>query len=137
MEEEKAQFQQQLEAFKAQLNCESERTAQTFQEKIVLYKEAISPVIELIAHYRTPAEIPQERPVEFEEKRLSTPAPLGMFSTLAVFETYNALIDYSFDCLEAKQNFSFPEFSTYCYKMLNEIRRDVGISEELVYRGNR
>jgi hypothetical protein len=139
MEKEKARYQKDLEDFKAQLNRDSDRTAQTLREKLSLYKEAIPPIVDLVARYQlTPAEVTPALLTEFEKKRLATSAMLGMFAALPVFEAYNALIDYIFQCLEAKRHFLFPEFRALSYKVLSEVRRDVGISgDELVYRGER
>jgi len=139
MEKEKAHYQKELEDFKAQLNRDSDRTAQTLREKLSLYKEAIPPLVDLIARYQLiPADVTPTLLNEFEKKRLATSAMLGMFAALPVFEAYNALIDYIFDCLEAKRTFLFPEFRALSFKVLSEIRQDVGISgDELVYRGNR
>jgi preprotein translocase subunit Sec63 len=75
---------------------------------------------------------------EFEKKRLTTTALLGLFAAMPVYEAYNALIDYLFDCLERKRKFEFPQFRILSHKLLSEMRKDVGVfSDELVYRGNR
>ncbi len=61
-----------------------------------------------------------------------------MFAPLPVFEAYNALIDYVFDCLEAKHAFVFCEFRALGLAMMSHIRRDVGtVGDELVFRGPR
>lgn len=139
MEREKSRYQKELEDFKAKLGRDSDRTAQTLREKLTLYKEAIPPVVDLITRYQldqttmTPALM-----MEFEKQRIATSAMLGMFAALPVFEAYNELIDDVFDCLEAKRGFQFSEFRVLGFKVLSEIRRDVGISgDELVYRGPR
>jgi len=76
--------------------------------------------------------------IEFEKERLATTALLGMFAPLPVFEAYNEIIDYLFDCLEGKRTNEFAEFRRLALRMLNEIRRDIGVSEEeLVYRVHR
>jgi hypothetical protein len=139
MEEEKARYQKDLEHFKAQLNRESDRTGQTLREKLSLYKEAIAPIVDIITQYeQTPTELKSSLVAGFEKKRLATSALLGMFAAMPVFEAYNALIDYLFDCVEGKRPFLFTEFRAFAFKLLSEIRRDVGISEdELVYRGPR
>jgi hypothetical protein len=139
MQKEKARYEKELEDFKAQLNRESDRTTQTLREKLSLYKEAIPPLVDLIARYQlTPADVTPAVILEFEKKRLATSAMLGMFAAVPVFDAYNSLIDYIFNCLEGKQLFAFAEFRVLGYKMMSEIREDVGISGgELVYRGNR
>jgi hypothetical protein len=71
-----------------------------------------------------------ELTIEFEKKRLATSAMLGMFAARPVFEAYNALIDYVFDCLEKKGTFLFPEFRVLAFKVMSEIRQDVGSPEE-------
>jgi hypothetical protein len=65
---------------------------------------------------------------DFEQKRLTTSALLGMFAPIPVFEAYNALVDYIFDCLEARRPFVFAEFRVVGFKLLSEIRADIEIS---------
>lgn len=138
MEKEKAHYQKELEDFKAQLSREGERTAQTLREKLSLYKEAIHPVVDLVLRYQVdPASVTPALLTEFERCRLADNAMLGMFATPQVFGAYNALIDYIFDCLEAKRTFLFQDFRVSFFKLLSEVRQDVGIRGELNYRGPR
>lgn len=140
MEKEKARYQKELENFKAQLNRENDRTGQTLREKLALYKDAIPPVVDFIMALSnaTPGVNVAMLLIEFEKERLATTALLGMFAPLPVFEAYNEIIDYLFDCLEGKRTNEFAEFRRLALRMLNEIRRDIGVSEEeLVYRVHR
>lgn len=139
MEAEKAHYQRELEALKADLSRASDRTGQTLREKLSLYKEAIPPVVDLITRYQlTPTDLSSEALDEFERKRLTTTALLGMFAALPVFEAYNDLVEYLYDCHDGTHAFAFHEFRVLAFKMLSEIRRDVGIEgDELAYRGSR
>jgi hypothetical protein len=138
MEKEKAHYQKELEDFKAQLSREGERNAQTLREKLALYKEGIQPVVELVLRSQVDrASVTPTVLAEFERRRLADSAMLGMFAAPQVFEAYNALIDYVFDCLEGKRTFLFPDFRAFIFKLLSEIRQDVGISGELNYGGPR
>ena len=142
MEKEKARYQLELENIKASLDRDSDRAAQALREKLSLYKEAATPIIELIMlvtlAQQNLGKVTLEFLREFEKKRLTTTALLGLFAAMPVYEAYNALIDYLFDCLERKRPFEFPEFRILSQKLLSEMRKDVGVfSDELVYRGNR
>ena len=139
LEREKALYQQQLEDFKAQLSRDTDRTALTLREKLSLYKEAIPPLVDFVTRYQTkPANLSPALMTTFETQRLATSALLGMFAPLPVFEAYNELIDYIFNCLEEKQSFQFPEFRDLAFMLMAEIRKDAGIlGEELAYRGSR
>lgn len=116
-----------------------ERTTQTLRERVSLYKEALPPIIDLITRSQLDQEsLTKAFVTEFEKKRLITTAMLGMFAALPVFEAYNALTDYVLDYLEGRRLFLFPEFRALGFKVLSEMRKDVGISkDELVYRGTR
>jgi inorganic triphosphatase YgiF len=139
LEQEKALYQKELEDFKSQLSRDSDRTAQTLREKLSLYKEAVPPIVDLVIRSELdPAAVTPLLLGEFERKRIATSAMLGMFAAVPVFDAYNELIDYLFDCLEKKRNFLFPNFRLLSFKLMSEIRKDVGLSEgELVYRGPR
>jgi len=140
MEKEKVRYQKELENFKAQLNRENDRTGQTLREKLALYKEAIPPLVDFIMPLfnATPNDNMKMQLIEFEKQRLATTALLGMFAPVPVFEAYNEIIDYLFDCLEGKQELDFAEFRRLAFKMLSEIRKDIGVfGDELVYRGHR
>ena len=137
MQKEKAHYESQLEDFKARLNRESERTTQTFREKLSLYKEALEPVLELVMYMQLdPSGLTPELTKEFEKKRLKTTALLGMFATISAFESYNSVVDYLFDSLEGKRQFHFDAFRVLGFQFLTAVRQDVGIADgELVYRG--
>jgi hypothetical protein len=140
MEKEKARYQKELENFKAQLNRENDRTGQTLREKLALYKDTITPIVNFIMALSnaTPDGNMAILLIKFEKERLATTALLGMFAPLPVFEAYNEIIDYLFDCLEGKRIYEFAEFRRLSFRMLSEIRRDIGVSgDELVYRGPR
>jgi hypothetical protein len=138
MEKEKARYQKELENFKAQLNRENDRTGQTLREKLALYKEAIPPVVDFIMELSNATPDGKMSLIKFEKERLATTALLGMFAPLPVFDAYNEIIDYLFDCIEGKQTFEFVTFRRLPLRMLSEIRRDIGVSvDELAYRGHR
>ena len=63
---------------------------------------------------------------EFEIKRLTTSAQLGMFAAVPVFEAYNELIDYLFDCLEAKRTFLFSDFRTFALSVFPRYEKTLG-----------
>ena len=140
MEKEKARYEKELENFKAELTRENDRTGQRLREKLALYKDAITPVVSFILALSNPplgGNVAMLL-VDFEKERLATTALLGMFAPLPVFEAYNEIIDYLFDCRERKRVYEFAEFRRLAFKMLSEIRRDVGVAgDELVYRGHR
>jgi len=139
LEHEKAIYQHDLEQFKAQLGRDSERSSQTFRERVALYKQCCEPALELITSGMDgKGAIDGGAMAEFERKRLVTAATLGMFAPLPVFEAYNETIDYIQDCFEKKREFEFSEFRRRGFLFLSAIRRDLGIdNEDLIYRGSR
>jgi len=139
LEKERAAYQQGLEDFKAKLNRESDRTGQTLREKLFLYKEAIPPIMEFVTRYQVaPSGMTPTLLREFEQHRLRTSAMLAIFAPVSVLVAHDALIDYVYDCLDGKNTFLFPDFRVLGYKVLSEIRKDVGIvGDELVYLGLR
>jgi hypothetical protein len=139
MEKERARYQLALEGFKAQLDRESDLKGQTLREKLALYKDVIPPIVDLITlTLDTPQRNSKDAILEFERKRLATTALLGMFAPLPVFEAYNVVIDYLFDCLDGKGIYNFSKFRVLSFEMLSAIRQDIGISEErLIYKGPR
>jgi len=60
-----------------------------------------------------------------------------MFATVPACDAYNTLIDYILDVLDGKIQPSWPDLRDLAYKLLNEIRRDVGALGDVVYKGNR
>ena len=138
LEKEKAQYQEKLEALRGKLSRENDLTGQTLREKISLYKTVIPPIVDLVLQDKiAPADVTPELMKEFEKKRLETTALLGMFAPVPVFEAYNVMIDYMFDCFEGKRVFAFPEFRSRAFAMLSQIRRDVGIVGDEQFTGGR
>jgi hypothetical protein len=138
LEEEKAHYERELENFKSHLERENKRAHHTFEERIAFYKEAMTPVIDLITEsQRTAGKLEQTTWFEFEKKRLATSIQFAMFASVDTSQAYDTLIDYIFDCSENKKQFSWPELREYAYKVVNEIRKDVGATGEAIYQGTR
>ena len=138
MQKEKATHDRELEDFKVQALRKLEEQKAHFQEKIALYKEAITPVVEFITEYqRAGGKPPKDVCVAFEKKRLATSVQFGMFATVPACDAYNTLIDYILDVLDGKIQPSWSDLRNLAYKLLNEIRRDVGALGDVVYKGTR
>ncbi len=137
LEEEKAHYERALEDFKSHLDRENKRAHQTFEERIAFYKEAMNPVIDLITESQRTGKLNQTMWLEFEKQRLATSIQFAMFASVDTSQAYDTLIDYIFDCSENKKRFSWPELREYAYKVVNEIRKDVGATGEAIYKGTR
>lgn len=138
MEQERASYQARLKALEADLHRESERLGHTYKEKLALYKEVSLPIVELLVEAMSKRKLNAEEMKLFEKKRLATTALLGMFAPSDVFASYNDLIDFLYDSLEGKSQFTFPEFRNRALLFLTQIRRDIGVfKDELTYNGTR
>ena len=51
----------------------------------------------------------REQLESFEKRRIETTVMLGMFAPIPVFDAYNTLLDYLFDCCDGDQQFVFRE----------------------------
>lgn len=61
-----------------------------------------------------------------------------MFSTQKIYDNYNEIIDYIFDCLEERNKYNYEELREKSLKILKEIRKDIGINmDEIKYNGSR
>ena len=125
-----------IELHKNELKHQSEKTSISYKEKIELYKEVITPIIDLILLDKE--NIDSDTMVELEKKRLLITAHLVMFSTDNVFHLYNELIDYLYDSYEGEKIYEYEKVRSISIKLLSEIRKDIGIySDEFIYKGTR
>ena len=61
-----------------------------------------------------------------------------MFSPADVFIEYNNMIDYIYDSVEGKQEWSFDIFRNKALIFLSKIRHDIGLYEDSIeYHGTR
>jgi hypothetical protein len=138
MASETAKHQHDLEILRSELTRNGNRDSLNYKEKLDLYKAISVPIIELIVSIERTGNVTNDLLSDFELRRLSITAQLAMFAPMNVYDTYNELIDYLYNCLERKDKYSFKEFRKYAHKFLTEARRDVGIfSDEVRYLGNR
>lgn len=138
MTRETAQHARDLEALRAVLKDGSNRSSHLFKEKIALYKEAGGPLIDLMTEMQATGTVSPASQISFEKSRLSSTALLAMFAPADVFDSYNEIIDYLFDCFEGKKSFEFSVFRVMALKMLSKMRRDVGLyADDVSYKGSR
>lgn len=127
-----------LEKYKNELQNELHNKTLTYKEKINLYKEVGKPIIDFIVTYEHTQQITTDMIIEFDKIRLYTTTQLIMFSSSDVYDSYNELIDYIYNCLEQKDTYSFVKLRDFSMKSLNKIRKDIGIhNDEITYKGNR
>lgn len=137
MAQQTARHQSDLETLRAQLKAELNRTGKTFHEKIQLYKEVSGPIVELIAQAQS-QELTGEDLKGFERNRLKTTALLALFAPISVFDAYNDVIDYIYDSMEGKEQYTFSRFRDLTLRFLSEVRRDVGLyDDDVTYKGHR
>jgi len=61
-----------------------------------------------------------------------------MFAPQTVFEKYNAMIDYLYDCCEKKSSYSFASLRELALQFLSDVRKDIGLySDKVAYKGTR
>jgi hypothetical protein len=138
MATETAKYQEKLEILRSELSRTGNRDALNHKEKIDLYKGISEPIIGLIVSIEHTGNITYELLSGFEHRRLSITAQLAMFAPMSVYDTYNELIEYLYNCMEVKDSYSFKKFREYAHKFLTEARKDVGIhTDEVRYLGNR
>ena len=76
--------------------------------------------------------------MSFEKDRLFISTQLAMFAPTEVFDSYNELIDYIYNSLENKEEYTFEQLRNISMKLLTNIRNDIGIyKDEIKYNGNR
>lgn len=123
---------------KSYIDKKQEKSTITNKEKIALYKEISEPIIELVISIEINNGPAKEILIPFEKKRLSITAQLALFAPQNVFDDYNAMIDYLYNSLDAKDIYTFVEFRKYAMKLLSSMRKDIGIyKNEIIYNGNR
>jgi hypothetical protein len=138
MAKETAKHNHELEQLRSSLQIQADQSAQTYRQKIDLYKEVGAPLIELLVKTQDIGSIRVVDMQAFEKSRLNTTALLAMFAPAAVFNEYNTMIDYVYDCAEGKETWSFAEFRTRALKFLSLIRDDIGLyNDALSYTGSR
>lgn len=95
-------------------------------------------MIELLVKTQNIGSITVENRQAFERNRLNTTALLAMFAPAAVFDEYNRIIDYIYNCAEGKDTWSFAAFRDRALKFLSLIRADIGLyNDSLSYNGPR
>lgn len=138
MEEDRNKYKKELTELKTQLEKEAEHNNHLLKQKIALYQEVANPVTEIVTTALLNNGISDVELQKFETKRLQLTALLGMFAPLVVFERYNEMVDYLYDCVEHKQVWSFDTFRLKAFAFLSEARRDIGLyADDLVYTGSR
>ena len=138
MEKERAKYESDLEKIKANLSEKLEKNNLNYRQKIDLYKEISTPIIQLVVSIEHQGNFTQEQMKAFEIKRLEITAQLAMFAPQSVFNKYNGFIDYIYNCFEGKDTYTFNKFRVLALEFLSEIRNDIGIySDSVSYSGDR
>lgn len=138
MAKETARHTHELEKLRSTLQIQTDQSAQTYKQKIDLYKEVGAPLIELLVKTSNIGSITVEDMLAFEKCRLNTTALLAMFAPIAVFNEYNKMIDYILNCAEGKDAWSFEEFRVRALNFLSLVRADIGLYDDtLSYNGSR
>ncbi len=124
-----------IEKYKDELNHKSIN----YKEKIDLYKEVSKPIINLIVTIEhNQGQIQKDLIISFEKDRLFISTQLAMFAPTNVFNSFNDLIDYIYNSLESKEEYTFKQLRNISMKLLTDIRKDIGIyKDEITYNGNR
>lgn len=138
MATEAAKHSHDLEKLRSSLQTQTDQHSQIFKQKIELYKEVSTPLIDLIVKAQHAGTLTQADLKEFDKIRLATTALLAMFAPLPVFDEYNNMIDYIYNAFEGKEVWSFPEFRVRALKFLTLVRSDIGLYQDTVtYKGSR
>lgn len=138
MAQETARHNQELERLRTTLAERLDRSSQNYRHKIDLYKEASNPLIALVAKAGVRNTLTKVDLHEFERTRLETTALLAMFAPSEIFDQYNGLVDYVYDVMEEKVQWSFPTFREKALRFLSSVRKDIGLHDDSVsYKGTR
>lgn len=138
MVKETAKHNSDLEQLRSSLQVQTDQSVQIYKQKIDLYKEVGAPLVELLVKTQNTGLITVQDMQEFEKCRLNTTALLAMFAPVNVFDEYNWMIDYIYNCAEGKEAWSFAEFRVRALKFLSLVRADIGLyNDTLIYNGSR
>lgn len=133
-----AKFDRELETLRDDLFSKTDRLSHGYRQKIELYKEVGRPLIAYIAAQQFPGDNSHKALEVFDEARLNSTALLGLFAPTEVFDSYNNLMDYIFDCNDGTISWDFGEFRNRALTMLSLMRKDVGMFNDSVsYKGHR
>ena len=94
---------------RSELSQAENRHALNYKEKIDLYRDISEPIIELIASIQQ-TNNPKDIIVKFEHQQLCISTSLAMFAPMPVYDRYNVMIDYLYNCLVGKDEFEFKNF---------------------------
>lgn len=138
MSAETAKHTQYLEELRATLQTQGDQKSQTYKQKIELYKEVSTPLIDLVIKAQHAGTLTPQDLKDFDQSRLTTTALLAMFAPLPVFHEYNNMIDYIYNAFEGKEVWSFSTFRVKALKFLSLVRADIGLyQDEVSYHGTR
>lgn len=138
MSAETAKHDKELEQLRAALQTQADQKSQIYKQKIELYKEVSTPLIDLVVKAQHAGTLTPKELQDFDQSRLATTALLAMFAPLPVFHEYNNMIDYIYNAFEGKDVWSFFEFRNKALKFLSLVRADIGLyQDEVSYHGQR
>lgn len=125
--------QREIEKMRQELNTAGAKDLMTFKDKVDLYRVVTVPLIDLV----TAAILDATAINQFNRQRLIVHAQLGLFAPQAVLDAYDRLIDHLFEVMEGNEPYEWPPVREMSFDLLNAIRMDLGIAEEVSYRGHR
>ena len=135
--------EEQLASLRAQLDIAKEAHVQEHVDRVTIYRAAIDLIagivakIEMILMQRRGTLTPEELH-EFEVQRLRVYAYLAMHAPQSVMDAHDALSDLILAVIHDGKNTTWEHFRGLAWKLLNEVRKDIGIRPEpIAYRGAR
>lgn len=138
MAKEVANHNKELARLRSSLHIEANNSTESFKVKIELYREVAGPLIEFVNKIQSEREISEIDIGNFDKSRLKTTALLGVFAPIDVFNEYNRLIDYIYDCNDGVETWDFSAFRKQALVLITLVRRDIGLyKDELSYNGSR
>ena len=133
-----------LSHIKNELDIFKEKHIKGHSDKIEIYRAIVDIIANFIADLDVISktqELPQDisqRLDKFNRDRMRVYGYLAMLAPQNVIDSYDNLVEYIFEVLEAKHAYEFPEVRRRALIMLNNIRHDIGIDDsQITYNGNR
>lgn len=159
MERDRATHQRDLEQLRADLTKRNEEEVSRLKAGLDIFKEKhLRGHADKLATYRTVIDLtadllsdidnaiatgiltndPRARIHQFNRDRLKAYGYLAMLAPQSVMDANDSMVGYLFEVLEGSTPYEWPQVRTRALRLVNEIRKDIGVdASEIEYRGNR
>lgn len=143
LQNERAKHSEKLENLKTELDLIKQKDLTRHHDRLSIYRDVVHFVSEILRELESVVlegrgEINPEIKAIFALNRNKAYGLISLVSTQAVMDKYNDLIDFFIPIFYENSVGTWVEMREKADALLNEMRRDLGITnEEIVYRGKR